>query len=363
MSLVVRKLSKRYGVVKALDDVDMVIEKGSFTTLLGPSGSGKSTLLMCMAGFIEPTSGEIELNGRSLVGVLPEKRGLGVVFQGYALFPTMTVARNIAFPLRMRGWSAADIDRAVRRMLQLVQLESFAGRKPAELSGGQQQRVALARALSFNPEIVLLDEPLSALDRALRESLRAELKEIHRSTGTTFVMVTHDQEEALSLSQKIVVLNGGRVEQQGDPVDIYLRPRTLFASRFVGMANLFEVTVSAVEDGVAVCALPDGGRLFAPVDPGRPFCAGDKAVLCVRPESVEAGESPAAPGAAVNVQRGRLVSDCFEGFDRILEVDTAAGLQKVRLRAAGAQRRFDVGQPLTLSWPASAGHLIAAQAA
>ena len=209
---------------------------------------------MCLAGFSSPTHGSVQLDGRDITSMVPERRNFGVVFQGYALFPHLSIAGNIAFPLHMRGFDRAARVETISRMLKLVKLEGYADRKPAELSGGQQQRVALARALSFDPSIVLLDEPLSALDRALRETLRAELRQIHRSTGATFVMVTHDQEEALSISDQVIVLNHGRVIQQGSPREVYDRPKSLFAAKFVGKTNLIRVTIESAASAACSAA-------------------------------------------------------------------------------------------------------------
>jgi putative spermidine/putrescine transport system ATP-binding protein len=357
MTVVIAGLTKRYGGVTALDGVDLAIPRGSFTTLLGPSGSGKSTLLMCMAGFTEPTAGRILVDGRDVTGVLPEDRGFGVVFQGYALFPHMTVARNIGFPLRMRGRPRAEVADRVARMLRLVQLEGLAQRHPAELSGGQQQRVALARALAFEPEIVLLDEPLSALDRALRETLREELKRIHREAGATFILVTHDQEEALSLSDHVILLHEGRIVQQGAPEAIYRRPATLFAARFIGMTNLMPVAGAAEADGAVACTAPDGTRFLVagalPADwrPGHPLS------LSVRPESVTLAAA-ARPGP--NVVAGTVAGRSFEGFDCLLDLDTALGRQRARLRARDPAAALRDGTAAWLHWPPEAGHLIAA---
>ena len=353
MSVVVEQLSKHYGSIVALDQVDLAITKGSFTTLLGPSGSGKSTLLMCLAGFSSPTNGRILLDGRDITSMAPEKRNFGVVFQGYALFPHLSIAGNIAFPLRMRGFDREARRAAVSRMLKLVKLEGYADRRPAELSGGQQQRVALARALSFDPSIVLLDEPLSALDRALRETLRAELRQIHRSTGATFVMVTHDQEEELSLSDKVIVLNQGRVIQQGSPGEIYDRPSSQFAAEFVGKTNLIPVTVEDRGAGRLSCRASDG-TLFEVVGDDLP--PSRELLLSVRPEAIRI-----APHAALaeNALPGRVVDSSFEGFDRLLDVDTAVGRQQVRLRSHEALPA--PGEPVTLTWRPAACHLVSSE--
>ena len=236
-SLHLTSLSKRYGAFTAVDNVSLQIEKGEFLTLLGPSGSGKTTLLMMIAGFQDISQGDILLGGVSIAQTPAEKRNFGLVFQGYALFPHMSVHDNIAYPLSVRRRPKAEIDARVAEMLDLVRLNGFAKRLPKELSGGQQQRVALARALCFAPPVLLLDEPLGALDKKLRVEVQAQLKEIHRRVGTTFVYVTHDQEEALSMSDRIVIMQNGRIEQVGTPADLYQNPKTAFAASFLGKSN------------------------------------------------------------------------------------------------------------------------------
>ncbi|MEZ5775236.1 MAG: ABC transporter ATP-binding protein [Hyphomicrobiaceae bacterium] len=235
--LELKRLTKRFGGFTAAEHVDLAIRRGEFLTLLGPSGSGKTTLLMMIAGFLDITEGDILLDGRSIAGVPPEKRNFGMVFQGYALFPHMTVRQNIAYPLDVRRRARDEIDARVGEMLDLVQLGQFHDRYPVQLSGGQQQRVALARALCFSPPVLLLDEPLGALDKKLRIEVQQQLKDIHRRVGTTFVYVTHDQEEALSMSDRIVIMRAGRVEQVGSPEELYRRPRTRFAASFLGKSN------------------------------------------------------------------------------------------------------------------------------
>jgi ABC-type Fe3+/spermidine/putrescine transport system ATPase subunit len=230
-------LTKRFGSFTAVDGVDLEIRRGEFLTLLGPSGSGKTTLLMMLAGFLDVTGGDILLDGASIRAVPAEKRNFGMVFQGYALFPHMTARQNIAYPLDVRRRPKAEIVARVDEMLDLVQLSEFGHRKPAELSGGQQQRVALARALCFAPPVLLLDEPLGALDKKLRVEVQDQLKDIHRRVGTTFIYVTHDQEEALSMSDRIVIMQDGRIEQVGTPDELYERPRTRFAAGFLGKSN------------------------------------------------------------------------------------------------------------------------------
>jgi len=240
-SLQLKKLQKKFGSFVAVDDVDLEIQQGEFLTLLGPSGSGKTTLLMMIAGFLDITSGDIELDGLSIANVPAEKRNFGMVFQGYALFPHMTVRENIGYALDVRKRPKAEISARVDEMLDLVQLQEFGERKPGQLSGGQQQRVALARALCFAPPVLLLDEPLGALDKKLRVEVQEQLKDIHRRVGTTFVYVTHDQEEALSMSDRIVIMQDGAIEQVGTPQELYEKPETKFAASFLGKSNFLNL--------------------------------------------------------------------------------------------------------------------------
>lgn len=236
-SLQIRDVSKLFGTFRAVNGVNLDIQKGEFLTLLGPSGSGKTTLLMMIAGFLDISQGDIALDGASIANVPAEKRNFGMVFQGYALFPHMTVRDNIGYALSVRKRPASEIRTRVDEMLGLVQLQDFADRKPAQLSGGQQQRVALARALCFAPPVLLLDEPLGALDKKLRVEVQGQLKDIHRRVGTTFIYVTHDQEEALSMSDRIVIMRDGAIEQVGTPNELYERPTTKFAASFLGKSN------------------------------------------------------------------------------------------------------------------------------
>ena len=240
MSLLLTEIVKRYGPVRACDGVSLDIATGEFLTLLGPSGSGKTTLLNVIAGFVAPDSGRVVLEGREITALPPERRDFGMVFQGYALFPHMTVAENVAFALRVRGINRAEIAQRVQQTLDLVQLSGLADRKPSMLSGGQQQRVALARALVFRPALLLLDEPLSALDKKLRAELQEELRALHRRVGLTFIAVTHDQEEALSMSDRVAILRDGRLVQIGAPEALYAAPRTRFVADFLGKANFLQ---------------------------------------------------------------------------------------------------------------------------
>jgi putative spermidine/putrescine transport system ATP-binding protein len=283
-----RQVSKRFGAVQAVADATLEVQAGEFVSLLGPSGSGKTTTLMMIAGFEEPSEGSIELAGRRVEKVPPNQRDIGMVFQNYALFPHLSIAANIAFPLQVRGRPRAETDAAVRGALALVGLEEMATRLPRQLSGGQQQRVALARALVYQPKLLLLDEPLSALDKNLREQMQIELRRIHRQVGITTLYVTHDQSEAMTLSDRIVVFNRGRIEQVGPPLEVYARPASRFAASFIGDSNILDGLVGG---GLTELRLPDGTRLHA----AQPLLIGEggAASLLVRPEDVHLGMPPA----------------------------------------------------------------------
>jgi spermidine/putrescine transport system ATP-binding protein len=285
-------LSKHFGqgetVVKALDNVSVQIRKGSFFTLLGPSGCGKTTLLRMIAGFETPTSGAILLDGEDITALPPNKRPVNTVFQSYALFPHLTVAQNIGFGLEMMGRPRSEVSSTTESMLALVRMEAMAGRKTSQLSGGQQQRVALARALAPKPKVLLLDEPLSALDLKLRKEMQVELKRLQNETGITFVFVTHDQEEALTMSDQIAVMSAGRINQIGNPREIYTHPVNRFVASFIGDTNFLPATYEGDK-----LRLADGTLIDAPT----PGAAGRKVTLTIRPEQLRLTE-PKAPGAA-----------------------------------------------------------------
>ncbi len=278
--LVIDGLSKSYGDVHALVDMNLSVARGEFIGLLGPSGCGKTTTLQALAGFVQATRGRIVLDGRDITHLPPNQRGLGIVFQSYALFPHMTVAQNVAFGLEMRGLARAEREARVGRMLELVHLESLGGRYPRELSGGQRQRVAVARALVIEPPVLLLDEPLSNLDAQLREAMQFELRRIQRKLGTTTLMVTHDQAEALSISDRVVVMQAGRVQQIDAPHRLYEHPQSRFISDFVGKTNLLRGRVRGSAVQLA------GGIAVPMPQPAPAVGEGDELTLCLRPEKL-----------------------------------------------------------------------------
>ena len=302
----VRALSKTFGqgdyAITALDSVELDILENEFFTLLGPSGCGKTTLLRLIAGFELPTEGSISLQGEGITDKPPHRRPVNTVFQSYALFPHMTVAENIGFGLRMLGKPAAEISTTTERMLALVQLEAMAGRRTDQLSGGQQQRVALARALAPAPKVLLLDEPLAALDLKLRKNMQLELKSLQAETGITFVFVTHDQEEALTMSDRIAVMKSGKILQIGTPRDIYDRPTHRFVADFIGDINILEGTVKQTDGDLATVRLRDGSMVSAHL--GTASARSGNVSVAIRPENVRlagAGETPTLTGVLENI--------------------------------------------------------------
>ena len=348
----IRGASKRYGQFVALHDLNLKIEPGEFMTLLGPSGSGKTTTLNLIAGFTEVSSGDLAIGGQSVRGLPPHKRNIGVVFQHYALFPHMTVGKNVAYPLTLRGVSGADRERRVARALDMVKMADFAHRYPSELSGGQQQRVALARALVFDPPLLLMDEPLGALDKKLREWLQLEIKRIHRELGTTFVYVTHDQEEALVLSDRIAVFNGGRIEQIGSGRALYDTPATLFVGRFIGDSTVLRGPAQTSGEDTA---LSIAGQTVAAR--GR-RAAGETPVILLRPEKI----TLVAPGAGVEAGLNRLTGTVREaiylGSGSKYEVELADGTTAIVRSPLGAPD-FSIGQTADLVFSPDAATLLA----
>jgi ABC-type Fe3+/spermidine/putrescine transport system ATPase subunit len=331
----VRGLAKSYGRVPAVHPLDLDIGAGEFCVILGPSGCGKSTLLRMLAGFVAPTAGRIEIDGRDVTGLGPEQRPTNMVFQSYGLFPHMTVAGNVAFGLVIARRPRTEIEERVRQALALVRLEAFADRPVDRLSGGQQQRVALARALVMRPRVLLLDEPLSALDLKLRQAMQEELRRIHAVIGGTFVVVTHDQNEAFHLADRIVVMHDGRIEQEGSPEDVYRAPRSLFAAGFVGEMNVLHGRRAAGRIEIEA-----GGTLVADGADG-------PVTIMVRPEALRFAVAEADGGRPL--LEGRVVDAIFVGSGMKYVLETPAGT-RVRLLAAAEAERRAVGSTARVTW-------------
>ncbi|HEX7156700.1 MAG TPA: ABC transporter ATP-binding protein [Burkholderiaceae bacterium] len=361
--LEIHNATRRFGTMTAVDGVSLSIEAGEFFTLLGPSGCGKTTLLRMIAGFDTPEpGGRIVLDGVDITPLPPEKRPIRTVFQSYALFPHMTVAGNVAFALKMAGRPQEEIEVKVAAALDDVQLQPFARRFPNELSGGQRQRVAIARALVTHPTLMLLDEPLAALDAKLREQMQIELINLQKEVGITFIYVTHDQSEALALSHRIAVMNRGRVEQLDEPSKIYSFPRNRFVADFLGQCNILDGRIAERTDGLCTIELDGIGPVaVAASDPGmRP---GTRGALALRPEklTIEASGSGAAPAPDLHRVSGRVSDFLFLGDVTLYIVELASGkrLEAMRANAApGRARFFDVGDAVDLAWRTDAGHFL-----
>lgn len=313
-----RDVEIAYGKFVAVRDFSLAIAKGSFVTLLGPSGCGKTTILRSIAGLVDITKGRISIGGRRVDDVPIYKRNIGLVFQSYALFPHKNVFDNVAFGLKYRNVSKAEIARKVGRALEMVRLPGSEKKLPSQLSGGQQQRIALARAIVFEPEVLLLDEPLSALDANMREEMRVEIKKIQRETGITAIFVTHDQEEALSMSDRIVVMNAGSIEQIGTPEEVYDTPATAFVADFLGKANMLAGKVSASTGTTATISLA-AGQSATVVSP-RPLTVGDAVTVVVRPQKLSVGKEQTS-----NHLSGRVLSTSYLGGSVIYEIDIGGG--------------------------------------
>jgi putative spermidine/putrescine transport system ATP-binding protein len=335
------------GETLVVKDLNLAIGRGEFLTMLGPSGSGKTTCLMMLAGFETATHGEIKLAGRPINNIPPEKRGIGMVFQNYALFPHMTVGENLAFPLQVRGMSRAEIGDKVGRALDMVQMGAFAARRPAQLSGGQQQRIALARALVFEPELVLMDEPLGALDKQLREHMQFEIKHLHDRLGVTVVYVTHDQSEALTMSDRIAVFNDGRIQQLAPPEDLYERPENRFVASFIGENNTLSGEVETIQGGVCTVRLPSGELLDAvPVNVSRP---GERTMVSIRPERVEFKPErlpPTAHTLEAEVLEFIYMGDSFRTRMRVAGNDNFV----MKCRNSVGQVKLARGETLNIGW-------------
>jgi putative spermidine/putrescine transport system ATP-binding protein len=344
------RVQKSYdGETLVVKDLNLSVGKGEFLTMLGPSGSGKTTCLMMLAGFETATHGEILLGGQPINNIPPHKRGIGMVFQNYALFPHMTVAENLAFPLQVRNMSKSDQEAKVKRALDMVQMGDFGGRRPAQLSGGQQQRIALARALVFEPELVLMDEPLGALDKQLREHMQFEITNLAHNLGITTVYVTHDQTEALTMSDRVAVFDDGRIQQLAPPDELYEAPSNSFVAQFIGENNTLMGTVSKIDGDRAEVRLDDGEIIDTkPVNVSK---VGERTLVSIRPERVEFNKERMTPGAhtiKAEVLEFIYMGDIYRTRLRV------AGNEDfiIKTRNAPDQRRLQPGEQIEIGWRA-----------
>ena len=340
------KVDKSYdGKVLVVKDLNLDIAEGEFITMLGPSGSGKTTCLMMLAGFETPTNGEIYLEGNPISNIPPHKRGIGMVFQNYALFPHMTVYENLAFPLRVRKFSKDETDKKVEKALLMVSLSGFGNRMPAQLSGGQQQRVAVARALVFDPAVVLMDEPLGALDKNLRESMQYEIKHIHESIGVTVVYVTHDQSEALTMSNRIAVFNDGKVQQLSSPDKLYEEPVNSFVAEFIGENNTFQGEVEDISNDRCKIKLDSGGEILA--NPIRVKSKGEKSIVSLRPERAIIDPEEKME----NKFKGKIEEVIYHGDHTRLRLDLL-GNKEFILKVPNSSARMDIklGNEIKIGW-------------
>lgn len=348
--LELQNVFKLFGSIKAVDDVSLNIEHGEFLTLLGPSGSGKTTTLNMIAGFEIPTSGDILLENEDITTVAPNRRGIGMVFQNYALFPHMTVYENIAFPLKMRKIDGVKIRKMTAEALELVKLPGFETRYPNQLSGGQQQRVALARALVFQPKILLMDEPLGALDKKLRDHMRLEIKHLQESLSITVIYVTHDQEEALTMSDRIAIMNNGRIVQLDKPVELYESPANLFVADFIGESNFLEGRVAETSGDSAAIETKEGLKVWVR-RPAR-MESGEEFSVAVRPEKIQVldGEQ-AGPEEIVNRFSGRVEEIVYLGEAKIYRVGLAPDvIIEAKVQSGPAAQKYEVGDQIVVGW-------------
>ncbi len=350
----IRNVSKRFGTMVAVDDVSLTIAPGEFVALLGPSGCGKTTTLRMLAGFEQPDSGEVFISGQALAGVPAYKRNVNTVFQSYSLFPHMTVLDNVAFGPRSRGVEKSKARIQAQEMLDVVRLGEFSSRRPQQLSGGQQQRVALARALVNRPSALLLDEPLAALDLKLRQAMQLELKRIQREVGITFIFVTHDQEEALTMSDRIAVMAQGRIEQVGTPEDIYYRPSTIFVASFIGSANLLPAKVVSVGTELVTVQTTGGAEVRGNLD-GRTFTVGKTATVMLRPERMIIEDDPVPNQANL---RATVTERIFHGASSDVHVRTEDGTELVADLEADDGFQCKPGEEIWVSWPNGSAYIL-----
>jgi spermidine/putrescine transport system ATP-binding protein len=353
-SVEIVNVTKRFGTMVAVDNVSLSIAPGEFVALLGPSGCGKTTTLRMLAGFEQPDTGEVFISGQALQGVPAYKRNVNTVFQSYSLFPHMNVLDNVAFGPRSRGVAKAAARQEAQSMLDVVRLGEYGSRKPAQLSGGQQQRVALARALVNRPSALLLDEPLAALDLKLRQAMQLELKRIQREVGITFIFVTHDQEEALTMSDRIAVMSQGRIEQVGTPEDIYYRPASIFVASFIGSANLLPATVSALTDST-VTVKTIGDAVVTGDRDNRHFEVGQVATVMLRPERIIIEDDPVEGQANL---RATVTERIFHGASSDVHVRTVNGTELVADLEADDGFQCKPGESIWVSWPNGAAYIL-----
>ena len=362
-ALVLRGLRKSFGPAVAVDGVDLEVRRGEFVTLLGPSGSGKTTTLRMVAGFMAPTSGSIEIDGNDMTRIPPHRRDVGMVFQNYALFPHMTAAQNIAFPLQMRRQSRTEINRRVADALRLVKLDAFGDRYPRQLSGGQQQRIALARAVVFGPRLLLMDEPLGALDRKLREALQLEILHVSREIGATVLYVTHDQEEALVMSDRIAIFSSGQIEQLGSGEDLYDRPASLFVADFIGESNILRGKYEPADGGADGGFLARGAwrwRVGRATAERAALGSGSAAALVVRPERLRILGGEEAVPASMNSVEASVVDALYLGSDRKYGLTLPDGQRvAVREQRDAGGRQWESGDLIRLVWSTDDGVLVA----
>jgi spermidine/putrescine transport system ATP-binding protein len=361
-TVTIKNVSKRFGNFSAVTDVSFEIQKGEFFSLLGPSGCGKTTLLRIIAGFDDPTQGDVLLDGVSVLRLPSNKRHVNTVFQSYALFPHLSVFENVAFPLRLKKAKESVVSDRVGHYLKLVKLDDQRTKMPSQLSGGQKQRVAIARALINEPGVLLLDEPLSALDAKLRQHMLIELDAIHDEIGITFIYVTHDQQEAISVSDRVAVMNEGTIQQVGAPAEIYETPANRFVATFIGETNMLYGKILSIDNGIAVLDTVDAGRIFVAAKPG--MNVADEALITVRPEKIRITKTRPGNASGLNCLEGKINETIYTGFLTKYFLTTAAGVQlkvfKQKVGNAGDDTGIRYGDAAFVWWNSQDGFIVEA---